>query len=131
MTIEEANIRDNIIFGEDFDEKKYLGGVRKFDCLDGRKLGELIDEGFIEPKEGHNLSPWAEDYWDFINTHPDSRWYLNGYAVSPERDDCRVSITGIETHDIYDKYTLMDFVHYFRLADDIDIDAGHLYCWFD
>jgi len=67
----------------------------------------------------------------FMYEHP-GKFCVDGYIVSPERFDYRVSIDAIHSilgteYDEKDKY---DFILMFRNADFFEINNG-LYAWYD
>ena len=126
---EDVNSRDTILFGEGFNSKEYPGGVRHFNKLSLENLKELIENRFIELEECQNESPSTEEILHFMEKYPD--YTTHGYAVSPLREDYRVTLEGVEK-DIpaESKEELEDFTKLFRLADEFIIDS-YMYCWFD
>lgn len=121
--------RDEIIFGE-YEPDKYLGGIRRFSDMDYETLKELVDKGYADPEESHNDAPSIETLLEFLKEHED--FYVGGYAVSPNRDDFRVSIDTIESESsAQDNWnTLVEFVNMFRFADEFSIEYG-FFAWFD
>lgn len=118
--------RDTIIFGE-YAPEKYGGGIRYFDGMTITTLKELIDKGFCNPEEEQNCSPTVEQFIDFMEAN--DGYVVNGYVVSDNRPDYRVSVTAIEKQKpIETKEELETFVYFARYADDFDV-AG--YAWWD
>lgn len=126
---EDVNTRDNIIFGEEFNPEEYLGGIRHFERLGLKDLELLIEGNFIELEECQNDSPTTAEILEFIRKYP--KYTVHGYAVSPFREDYRVTLEGVEKDTSAEsKEELEDFTKLFQLADDFITD-GHMYCWFD
>lgn len=122
---DKANERDRIIWGEDFDEDEYSGGTRHFTDISVETAQLLIDRGYLDPEDRQNCSPTAQEIIDFINCSTDSRdWWLSGYAVSPARDDFRVTIDsfGIREGLRLETEDAVAFVRFARFADEFCFD---------
>ena len=120
--------RDELLFGEANIEKYKYGGIRHFSELDVDTLEMLLNNNHADPEEQHNDAPCIKEIYEFMVNHPD--FVAHGYAVSPERDDYRISIEGVDgTHAEKDMDTIIDFVNLFRYADEFNIE--YLWCWFD
>ena len=118
--------RDQIIFGE-YDPKKYSGGIRYFNGMNASTLRKLIKDGFCDPESCQNCSPSNEEFLTFMEDN--DGYYVNGYAVSVDRSDYRVSIEAIKKEDgIGTKEELEDFVKFARGADEFDCSG---YAWWD
>ncbi len=124
--------RDEIIFGE-YDEKKYLGGIRNFHCPRETIIG-LLNEGFIDPDECQNYSPFVKDFLEY--TKDLNNVEFECYAVSPKRDDYRVSIEGVTVvmHDT-DFDNVSRLVETFHGADEFSFEHVqndyYLHAWWD
>lgn len=126
--------RDEIIWG-DYNEKRYLsGGCARFD-ITAEKMKQLIDEDFVDLQENQNESPTTEEFMNAILGCED--WVqFEAYAISPDRDDYRITIEGI---DIWipapHEYDMCRFVEEFRYADEFSLNADengyHLRAWWD
>ena len=119
------NIRDNIIFGENYDESKYPGGTREFESLSLKKLEKLVKEGFVNLHGSQSPSPTAGEFLEFMREHPG--FTAHGYCVSPERVDCRVTLRGIECRNKSDQDTVDDFIDLCRYANEFSHSANWLY----
>ena len=108
---------------------KYLGGCQSFEQLTLDRLILLLDEGFIDPEEYQNCSPDTMEFKAFLDAYPEAT--VHGYMVSPQRDDYRITIEGMEYHGEVSKQMLYDFIEMFRTADDFTFHDDYLYCWFD
>lgn len=129
MTDEKVVQRDTILFGG-YDPKHYArGGVRYFDHIDAQTLRELEYQGFLDPEDAQDFSPTAGDILYWMEQNPG--FTAHGYAVSPERFDCRVAIEGVEFRGNVTLDNLIPFTEMFRHADDFDIRDNGLYCWYD
>lgn len=124
------NERDQIIFGEDFNPAKYMGGIRRFCGLTKSKLQDLVDKGFIDLNGQQNMSPTVEEFQQFtLYIRDPENWSFGGYAVTPDRTDCRVTIDELICEDtmIVMPEDASLFVHFARHADDMDFyyDPNH------
>lgn len=131
MILNKANVnqRDRILFGEDYDPRKYFGGIRRFSDLDYKRLKELFRLDVIDPEDRQNYAPNIATFMEFLHDH--AGFTAEGYAVSPERNDYRVSLEGVNLDRDYTLKELRDFVMMFRSADEFSIDRGGLHCWYD
>jgi len=123
--------RDQIIFGDKTPE--YLGGVASFTGLTVKKLGELLRRNFADPEDCQNDSPSIKEFYEFAKKYSHLSIGFHGYVVSPERDDYRVSIEGLEYMGHLTTELAVDFTNLCRDADDFSVDTqqGFLYCWYD
>ena len=129
MSKQLADKRDQIIFGEDYNKDSYLGGIRRFDCLEADDLHALLDADLADREDKHNYAPSFGEIMKFLDSHPN--FWAHGYAVSPERDDCRVSLEGVECGSVYDLSDVQDFFSVFKCPDDVSVTKTGMYCWFD
>ena len=123
-----ADQRDMILFGEPYNEEKYFGGVRHFDGMTADEYSRLFAIGAIDPEDSQNCAPAAWEIYEFIKEHPS--FTAHGYVVSPERDDHRISLEGVDgTYESIEE--MQDFITLFRFADEFSISNGEAYAWFD
>ena len=142
-------IRDEIIFGkplpwfsENDDEwemrKKSgsfdingltLGGISHFENLTLDKIKVLLEKDFIEGEECQNHSPSTNEFVKFVEKYPQINFI--GYAVSPERDDYRVTITGLVCKIGVTEKLISEFESIFGNADEITVKKNYLRCWYD
>lgn len=106
-----------------------LGGIDRFYGLDIGRLDQLLADGHADPMERQNDAPSIAEFREFIAKHP--RFTVHGYAVSPHRDDYRMSVEGVELKDGYNYEELNAFKRMFSDADDVIIDNDRLFCWYD
>lgn len=124
-----AERRDEIIFGS-FDPDSYMvGGIRRFSGLSPEKLERLVAIKAADKRESQNLAPSIEEFLAYGKRNP-GKTSFEGYAVTPLRDDFRVSIDGV-TAEFDSMSDMADFVNTFRLADSFSIDECGGYAWFD
>ena len=123
----DAKTRDEMIFGE-YDESKYMGGVRRFEGMSLDLLKELMGKGYVDPEESQNNSPTIEEFIDYAEAW--GGYVFDGYVVSPKRDDYRVSVETISKEGPVYTDELKAFINEFRFADEFYID-GSLYAWWD
>lgn len=121
--------RDEIIFNK-YDENAYnSGGVVKFENLNLENLKKLFALNFINPNDKQNDCPTAAEILQFIEKYPE--YTVQGYTVSIERNDYRVTLTGVYKNcPVEDVDELKDFIALFEKADDFTV-ANEVYCWFD
>jgi len=124
-----VELRDKIIFGE-YDPEKYSGGCRKFDNLTRIQLTRLLKYNFIALNEQHNCTPPVKKFLDFMIKYPG--FTVSGYTISSERNDYRVSITGLKRNKgFYSQEERDDFYKLFNDADEFEISTTNMSCWFD
>lgn len=123
------NKRDEILFGVYNKDAYKYGGIRHFKNLDVDALKHLLDEGFIDPEEAQNDSPTTMEFYEFISAHPN--FTAHGYAVSPDRDDYRITLEGIECYEPCDVKTIRDFIELCRFADELSVNDECMYAWWD
>lgn len=121
--------RDEIIFGDYKPEAYKLGGIRRFENLTLEQFKLLYDEKFIDPEDCQNSAPSAEDFINFMQENP--QFTAHGYAVSPERNDYRVTIEGLDLDGETSEETKFNFVHFARHADEFTYEQHRLRCWWD
>jgi hypothetical protein len=130
--------REEIIFGETKDWENSLGGIYRFDkenALDPETLEKLVVEGYADPNEQQNASPEIQELLNFgkeIEAIFDVQVKYEGYVVSPNRRDARVSIDTIlvEGKDIPDEVKDA-FRTEFRRADSYSESDEELFAWWD
>lgn len=132
LTREQAEQREQLLFHRSYDEKNYeMGGVAWFDEIPVETAKKLIDLGFVDPADTQNLSPTMQEMVDFCDDGT-GMWYLHGYAVSPNRYDCRVTFEGVGSNSTLGVTDAVDFMWAFRFADELSCEIGSsAYCWFD
>lgn len=121
--------RDTIIFGES-NLLAYAGGVRHFNGLTLEQLDQLLKKRYILPDERQNNSPTVQEICEFMKRY--TGYTAIGYAVSPQREDCRVTLEGIEKpFPITNEEEFLHFRHLFRWADELVIANNYTRCWYD
>lgn len=131
MRLSIADQRDEIIFGEFYNQKKYGGGIRWFDELTLEQIDKLDKLGVLDMYETQNNIPTIGEIIDFLRERKSDGWYVHGYCVSPERSDFRVTFEGVGKKTPPSQEDMTDFTRMFRDADDFDADSEGLYCWYD
>lgn len=126
--------RDTIIFGQPIDwEHENTGGLYYFDALTVEGLQELIDRRFADPEERQNFSPTIGEFMAFSQTQKSKGFdfTFEGYVISPDREDYRVSIDGIQFRGDCSYQVIADFEAIAHNADEIEIDPNLLHAWWD
>jgi len=126
-----ADQRDEIVFGEIYNQKKYCGGLRRFDKLTLEQVDKLDELGVLNMNDSQNGSPTTGDIIDFLRNRDSDGWYVHGYCIGPERLDFRITFEGIGKKTPPSQKDLIDFTLMFRGADEFEIDDEGLYCWYD
>ena len=129
-TMEIADLRDTILFGEPYSEEKYEGGIRRFDNLSWKKFDNLIDQGiFALDRDQEDPRPVRKIY-DYLQYHHLLRG--NGYVCSPDGHgpDGTIVIEGIDYKGIVTMEMLIDFVDMFRDADEFAAGINRLHCFY-
>ena len=124
-----VNQRDLILFSEPYDEKNYHGGIRRFESLSWLDLEELFRLNVVDGEDRQNCSPSVQEVREFMKEHPIFK--AHGYAVSPKRDDYRVSIEGVQCGSGFDLDDVVAFFTVFHDPDELSVDRDGIYCWFD
>jgi hypothetical protein len=125
--------RDIIIFGNPVQWDSSCGGVYNFSSLPVDSLQQLIAQGFVNPIERQNDAPTIQAFVAFAREQAVNGvdFTFQGYAVSPFREDYRVSIDGILFRGTYPHQVLAAFHQFVRGADDISVNSEYLFAWWD
>ena len=118
--------RDTIIFG-DYEPDKYLGGTRDFKGMNVETLKKMVEMKFADPDEAQNGSPRIEEFIDFMESN--EGYKVDGYVVTDQRADYRVSVEAIEKDGKIDTMEDLEaFIDFARCADEFDKSG---YAWWD
>jgi len=125
-----SKLRDSMLPNPQF---KYGGDASdyslfSFDNLGSAKLEALIELGFADPEDNQNDSPTIGEILKFLKANPS--FTAHGYAVTPERDDYRISIEGVEGH-TGDEQQISEFIKMFGDANEFSAKRGKQYAWYD
>lgn len=124
------NQRDEILFGEPYDEDKYRhGGIRRFENLDLHGLHALLDLGAAEKKERQNRGPTIQKIASFLSLPGMDMFRAAGYAVCASRCDCRVTLDAVYADEPVDDERKALFAKFARRADEFELDPP--YAWWD
>jgi len=127
--------RDLILKGF-FDSKEYFGGTKRFSKLPLELLELLVIEGHADPEDYQNEAPAIKDLLAFAKQMSEKGYYFffGGYAVSPDREDYRISIDTINIKYYFDNNNHLNnkiLEKFFNKADDKDLDNGSMRFWYD
>lgn len=111
-----------------------FGGVKGFKGLSVEALNALVAEGFVDVEERQNSSPSVGEFLAFMREWPEVK--AHGYVVSPDRDDYRVSLEGVECDLTVVAENRRDalrqaFCTAFHLADEFVASTNTLFAWWD
>lgn len=120
--------RDVLIFGSAQDWNRAAGGIIRFEDLDAANLEQLLGEKFADPEGCQNSGPAASQSLAFMKKWPQVK--AIGYAVSPERDDYRVTIEGLVCKDNIPPELMEEFSRW-RDADEYENRPDLLSAWWD
>ena len=113
--------RNNIIWGSD--DGPTGNDIKSFETMDPTTLRELVELGFADPDDTQNYSPSIAEFLELSEIFPGMEFI--GYAVSPDRADCRVSVEGFRAPF---SYGLVNRTHG---ADEFDVSADEIRAWWD
>jgi hypothetical protein len=127
--------RDLILKGF-FDSKEYVGGTKRFSKLPLELLELLVLEDHADHNDRQNNAPSIRDLIIFAKQMSEKGYYFffNGYAVSPDRDDYRVSVDTINIKYYFDNSNHLNnkiIEKFFKDADEKDLDNGAMRFWYD
>lgn len=117
--------RDQIIFGEKYHPKKYIGGYRSFERMNAKTLRELVNEDFADARMKFDDAPTIQSFLEYGEKHKNVTY--NGYAISPERQNFRIIIDEInqDFDNGSDIDAIIDFVNKFHGADELFLTTEH------
>ena len=127
LTKDEINQRDMLIFG--CNSPRYAGGIARFENMSCEVLEKLLELEFADPKETQNNSPTIKQFLTFMQKYP--KFKAIGYVVSPDRDDCRVTIEGLKANENLTAEEIAAFAIKFHNADEFDVTLTSARCWYD
>jgi hypothetical protein len=127
--------RDLILKGF-FTDKDYIGGSRRFSNLPLELLELILLENHTDHNEKHNNAPSIRDLIIFAKQMNEKGYYFffNGYAISPKREDYRVSVDTINIKYYFDNSNHLNnkiIEKFFKDADEKDLDNGTMRFWYD
>ncbi|MDR0286665.1 MAG: hypothetical protein LBI03_03005 [Clostridiales bacterium] len=106
------------------------GGIERFEKMTPETFNKLHENGFIDMDYAFNDSPTIGEFKNFVDKYPDEIIYFHGYIVSPERDDNRLVVEGLEAIS-ENKDFIIDFTNEFHYADEFKVENGYQRCWYD
>lgn len=124
-----VDVRDQVVFGEPYNEEKYSGGIRHYKNLDISKLKELNEGGYLDLQMAQNFSPTVGEFFNFMTKYPQVT--CHGYVVSPFRSDYRFSIEGLSCNKDINEDLIKDFTELCEYADDFVVKDDELFSWWD
>ncbi|MGD1804394.1 hypothetical protein ACP6PL_02980 [Dapis sp. BLCC M126] len=129
----DSETRDRIIFGTPIAWEDAMGGVQRFHDLTREKLQQLISHGFANPADSQNFSPTIGDFFEFAQRQGNKgfEFILEGYVISPERRDYRVSIDSLFYRGICSTELIFDFQEFVNEPDELEIEPNYLRAWWD
>jgi hypothetical protein len=127
--------RDLILKGF-FTDKDYMGGSRRFNNLPLELLTLLVIEDHADPNDKQNDAPTIRDLITFAKQLKSKGYdfYFGGYAISPKREDYRVSIDTITIKYLFDNDNHINnkiIKNFFKDADEKDEDTNYFRFWYD
>lgn len=122
--------RRDAILGIEVDwNSNRTGGIARFSNLESGMLLKLFEEGFIDPNDKQNAAPTVRAFLEFMKQNP--KVLAHGYAVSPKRDDYRVTIEGltVPASDVTPQLEKR-FIEFCKGTDELTLKGG-LRSWWD
>ncbi|GIE76531.1 hypothetical protein Aph02nite_24810 [Actinoplanes philippinensis] len=125
----DAAARDRLLSFIDFlgNGETFTGGAGFFGPVDAAELATLFDGKWLDPDDRQNAAPPAWEIFQFVCDHPGT--YAQGYAVTPDREDYRVSLETVWAPEIDDKLRA-DALAFCVEADAVET-SDHLECFWD
>jgi hypothetical protein len=120
-------LRDKIV--KPFLTGKDYGDVIGFNDMPLTVVKQLIQLKLLDMGEWNNCAGVKKMFLPFLKRNPEFR--AHGYVVSPERQDSRITIEGVEKDSQLSKDELIDFATTFQAADDLRVTEDYAYCWYD
>jgi len=93
------------------------------------ELKQLKEENFLDLESRQNYAPSTGDFMEWLENNP--KFMAHGYIVTPDRDDYRVSIEGVESSEELTKSEARRFVDFCRMADEFDFEDFNYRAWWD
>lgn len=129
--------RDELIFGRVLSDEEMLGGVAYFgegNYCKGKPITidmaiQLVNDKYLDPDEYQNNSPSVSELMELCSKYPQVK--MEGYVVSPKRDDCRVSIDGLICRNDITEELITEFSNLCHDADDFYVGKDVLRSWWD
>jgi hypothetical protein len=121
--------RDRLIFGEPVDWERESGGMKSFVAMDADTLQELVEGGFAQRGDRQNAAPPLSAFLGFMRACP-GKFLAHGYAISPARPDCRVTVEGLRSVHQACFELAVPFVRFCQGADHLEL-WPQLYAWWD
>lgn len=120
--------RDKVL-GINVDWDGHVGGIVRLDRIGVTTLETLFRERFVDPNDSQDEAPSASELLAFMQKHPEV--LAHGYAVSPDREDYRVTIDGLSVQSSFATAELkLAFLEFCKDADELDLKNG-LRAWWD
>lgn len=111
-----------------FTTKEYNGGWKHFSNVPLDVLKLCVKKKWLNPKSTQNNSPATSEFIKFLKSH--SEFTAHGYVISAERDDCRITIEGLEG-EAKDEKSALEFMKFNANADELTADNNHYISWWD
>ncbi|GLW31135.1 hypothetical protein Areg01_40750 [Actinoplanes regularis] len=105
----------------------FTGGAGFFGPVDAAGLAVLLDGKWLDPDDRQNAAPSAWEIFQFVCDHPGT--HAQGYAISPDREDYRVSLETVWAPEI-DNALRADALEFCADADALET-SDHLECFWD
>lgn len=133
--------RERILIGHEVDWSDQFGGMVRFwngegggDPIGPDRFRHLINAGYIDPDGSQNRSPTMEDlcsYGEMLVEKYDVAVQYTGYMISPDRDDGRITVTGITVTGSIPMAVRDGFRERFSEADNFSVGSDRCSAWWD
>ena len=118
----DINLRDRIIFGEDYIEKKYTDNIRQFANLSISQFKQLIDNNLVDLDQACNkTAPKVRDFYAFMMKYPNN-CYIGGYVEALKKSNNPKFI--IDEIHCTGKNAKAEFIFSFMTASILDISKN-------
>lgn len=137
---QESIYREELIFGNQVDWSKEESSLKVFQ-IDFGAFAKLVNSDAVVLTDSQNNSPTIEQFYEFAQEFAEiykinNGFTFHGYAISPERKDCRISIEAIEINSLQPLPSkalslFLDYLVIYRKADSFKMEETRLYAWWD
>ncbi len=129
--------RDRLIFNRVGDYS--AGGTEYFKDLTPEKLKQLVELKFANPEDEKNCAPSIAEFIErtekWQEQYPELQITFNGYTVSPEREDYRITVDAVifQHPTDFEKSWLIELIRFISSfhPDEIKIESDYCYLGWD
>lgn len=107
----------------------YACGIALFEGMSLDCIKSLVGQKFLDLGERQNDGKTVLEFIDWMEGH--SGFTANGYIVESEREDQRITLTGLEYVGEVSDELKGEFLKEFISANEVSVRERRLFCWYD